>query len=315
MTPNKTAICLLAATIFLPSCGKNSSANQLASQTRASEQASVQLYNRAVAAEKAGQHDRAAKDFRAVYAKYPLCPVAETSAYRHATILERQGKLLEAFDAYDIVIRKYPACPNYAQAIKSQETIAHQAAQGHITNSFIGIKSRIDVKRSVSMLAGVRDNAPRAASADKAQFTIGEVYQTRSSGEADSARAISAYRKLTRDYPDSQYAPEGQYRIGQILLDAAKKGNQDSANLDRARRAFDDVLIRYPNSKRASDAKTQIAKLTSGNLQRSYSVAEFYRKKGQTASALFYYRETVKNTQPGPLRSKAQQWINTLSTQ
>jgi outer membrane protein assembly factor BamD (BamD/ComL family) len=223
--------------------------------------------------------------------------------------------LLDAFDAYDAILTKYPASPHYAEAIKRQETIAHQAAQGHIKNSFIGIKSRVDVKKTTSMLRKVRDNAPRAASADRAQFTIAEVHQSRGSGSTAAVRAIASYQQLVRDYPNSKYASESQYRIGTILLAEAKQGNQDSANLDRAKRAFDDVLIRYPSSKRAKDAKAQIAKLSSGDIQRSFEVAEFYRKKGQTQSALFYYRETVNKSKPGTLSSKAQGWINKLTAQ
>ena len=311
----KHAALLLAASILLPSCGVDPTAPQLASKTRAGESSAQGFYNRAIEAQNSGKSSRAAKDFKSVYSKYPLSPVAGDSAYRYAKIVESSGDLLEAFDAYNAVVTKYPASPHFAEAIKRQETIAHQVAQGHITNSFIGIKSRLDVKTTASMLSKVRDNAPRAASADKAQFAIGEVYQSRASGATGAARAIAAYRQLTRDYPDSKYASEAQYRIGTILLSEAKDGNQDSANLDRAKQAFDDVLIRYPNSKQATNAKAQIAKLSSGDIQRSFDVAEFYRKKGQTSSALFYYRETVSKSAPGPLRSKAQGWINALSAQ
>jgi len=247
---------LLSASILstlFPSCN-NSSPNtaQLASKTRAGEDSAQSLYRNALAAQQAGKSKRAAKDFRSIFVKYPLSPVAGDSAYRYAKILEKNGDLLEAFDAYDSVVTKYPASSHYAEAIKRQETIAHQVAQGHITSSFIGIKSRIDVSRTTSMLAKVRDNAPRAASADKAQFTIGEIQQSRGSGGTGMARAISAFRKLTRDYPDSPFA---------------------------------------------------------GDIQRSFDVAEFYRKKGQTSSALFYYRETLRKSAPGPLRSQAQSWI------
>ena len=311
----KQAAFVLGATIFLPSCGDSPDAAQLASNTRAGESTAQGFYNRGSASEKAGKYGRAMKDFKAITVKYPLSPVAADAAYRYAKLLERDGEPLEAFETYDAVLTKYPASPHYAEAMKRQETIAHQAAQGHIKNSFVGIKSRIDVKKTTEMLGKVRDNAPRAASAERAQFTIGEVLQSRGSGIKGDAQAISAFRQLTRDYPDSKYAPEAQYRIGSILLSQAKAGNKDTANLDRAKQAFDDVLIRYPNSKRAADAKREIAKLSSGDIQRSYDIAEFYRKKGQTASALFYYSEAVRKSKPGPLRSRAQAWINKLSAQ
>ncbi len=317
MTPIKFVIPLFTVSFLLSSCSRNRSESSpsVARDAQATANSAQGLYNNAIALQNAGKTDKAAKLYRRISSKHPLSSAADDSAYRYAQILENQGELLDAFDAYDVVVSKFPASPHYSSAIKRQETIAHQVAQGHITSSFIGIKSRIDVPRTTSMLAKVRDNAPRAASADKAQFAIGEVQQTRASGATGMARAISAYRQLTRDYPDSPFAPEAQFRIGNILLAQAKEGNQDTANLDRARRAFDDLLIRYPKSEQAKSAKTAIGKLASGDIQRSFDVAEFYRKKGQMASALFYYKETVKKSSPGPLHSQAQQWVKRLSGQ
>ncbi|MFT6861966.1 MAG: outer membrane protein assembly factor BamD [Akkermansiaceae bacterium] len=309
----KHAIPLFAACLFLPSCGGDLDAEPLASESRASEKTAQALYNSAYAAEKAGKLRRARSSYGKIVQRYPLFPSAPEAAYRWGKLLERDREPLEAFEAYDAILTRYPASPHYSESVKRQETIAHQAATGHITNSFVGIKSRIDLDKTAVMLGKVRDNAPRADSAEKAQYTIGKIYQTRGSGATGAAKAIAAFRQLTRDYPDSKYSPAGQYLIGEILLTEASKGNQDSANLDRAKRAFEDVTIRYPDTKQAKLAEVQITKLTSGDIQSSFDIAEFYRKKGQTSSALFYYRDTVNRAQPGALRSQAQKWIDSLT--
>lgn len=314
MTATKLVTPLVLILMLLPSCSLLRTQSQKPAPTTAPPSNIAQgLYNHALALQQAGQLKKAEKGFRDVFSKHPLSPLAGEAAYQYAQTLERQGELLDAFEAYHSVITKYPASDHYAQSIKRQEIIAHQVAQGHITSSFIGFKSRIDISRTTAMLAKVRDNAPRAASADKAQFTIGEVHQTRSSGDTGMVRAMDAYRQLTRDYPDSPYAAESQYRIGHILLSQAKDGNQDAANLDRAKKALDDVLIRYPKSTQAKLAKTELTKLASGDIQRSFDLAEFYRKKNQNTSALFYYQEAVRKSAPGPLRSQAQAWIQHLS--
>ncbi len=311
----KNAVFILASSIILPialpSCGGDPNAARLAGQTRAGEGKAQGLYNTAYANEQAGKLKAARKGYAAIGKKHPLAPVAAEATYRLAKLRERNAQPLEAFEAFDNVLKKYPASDHFAEAMKRQEVIAHQVAQGQIKNSFIGIKSRIDVSKTVKMLQQVRDNAPRNASAAKAQFTIGEVYQSRGDSKP---RAMSAFSKVTSDYPDSPYAPEAQYRIGEILLSQSRSGNQDSANLTRAKNAFNDVIIRYPSHKRAADARRQIAKLSSGDLRRSYDLAEFYRKKGQTKSALFYYRETVRNSKPSPLRSQAEAWIAKLGS-
>ncbi|MEN8774688.1 MAG: outer membrane protein assembly factor BamD [Akkermansiaceae bacterium] len=311
----KHAISLFAASSFLLSCGGSADSARLASDSRASEETAQAYYNAAVAAEKSGDYRKATKLFEKIVVRHPLCPIASDSAYRWGKLLERDREPLDAFKAYDAILARYPASPHYAEAMKRQEIIATQVAEGHITKSFIGFKTPIELKKSAEMLAKVRQSAPRAPSAAKAQYTIGRIYQSRGKGANDNALARSAFRELTRDFPDSKYAPDAQYRIGEILLGESKKGNQDSANLDRAKRAFEDVIIRYSDSKQAKMAQAQIQKLASGDLQRSYEIAEFYRKKGQISSALFYYQETVNRSKPGPLRTTAQEWMNKLSDQ
>lgn len=311
----KHVVAVFAASLSLLSCGGDVESARLASDSRASEKVAQTLYNSAIAAENAGKVGRAIKIYEKIVLRHPLCPAASESAFRWGKLLEKDDELLEAFEAYDAILVKYPASPHYAEAMQRQEIIATQAAEGQINNSFIGFKIRVSLKKSAEMLAKVRQNAPRAISAEKAQYTIGKIYQSRGNQTNEAALAINAFRELTRDFPDSQYAPDGQYQIGEILLGQSKKGNQDSANLDRAKRAFEDVLIRYPTSKQAKMAKAQIAKLASGNIQRSFEIAEFYRKKGQISSALVYYRDTVMRSNPGPLRTSAQGWINKLYTQ
>jgi len=300
---------LLVTLGFLSSCSSNLDNAQLASTVKAGQGKAKALYDQGRAAEAAGNSSRALRIYRTLSRDYPLSTAAPDAKFRQASLLDRSGKLLDAFDAYDSLLTKYPASPHYTEAIKRLEAVAHAAAGGSLkTSSLIGLKTRVEAKKAVMMLGKVRDNAPRSPSASRAQYTIGEVWQNKEK----FAQANAAYRKVVSDYPQSNYAPEAQFRVGQILLAEAKDGNQDSANLERARLAFDDLLLRYPKSKRAADARREIKNLSSGEIQRTYDIAEFYRKKEKTSSAIFYYRETVRKSQPGPLRSKAQAWIAKL---
>ena len=181
--------------------------------------------------------------------------------------------------------------------------MAHAAADGHIKNRFLGIKSRVDRDRASKMLAQVRDNAPRSKEAPKAQYAIAQLWEV----EKKEDRAIEAYETLLDEYPESNLTAEAQYRIGIILLSQSNRGNQNQANLDKADDAFHDLLLRYPNSKRAPDARAQISKIAGLDLQRSFDVGEFYYKKKQYTSASFYFREVVKQAPDGPLKNQANQ--------
>jgi outer membrane protein assembly factor BamD (BamD/ComL family) len=107
------------------------------------------------------------------------------------------------------------------------------------------------------------------------------------------------------DYPRSGIAPDAQFRIGEILLKQASEGNQDQANLDRAENAYRDLLLAYPSSEFAAQAKQRIATIGSRDLQSSYDIAEFYRKKEEMDSAAYYYQDVINRAPAGDLRNRA----------
>ena len=305
MSFRQPTLFLLAAG-FLSSCNSSINEAQLASTVDATQGSAKALYDSGRAAESSGKSKKAIKIYHKVSRIYPLSDSAADAKFREASLLDLSGALLEAFEAYDNLLSKYPASPYYAISITRQETLAQLAAGGDLKNpTFIGLKTRVGAKKATEMLAKVRDNAPRSLSAARAQFTTGEVWKN----EKKYDLSIDAFRQVVRDYPDSKYGPEAQFRIGKILLAQGLEGNQDSANLERSHRAFDDLLLRYPDSKQAGDARGEIAKLASNEIQRTYDVAEFYRKKGKTSSALFYFRETVRKSKPGTLHNRAKAWI------
>lgn len=300
----KTSL-FIASLALLSSCTQSLDSAQLASTVAAGQGEAQSYYDAGKVAQAAGKNSKALKLYKKVTKEYPLTVVAADAQYRQASMLDQSGKLLDAFNAYDGLLSKYPNSPHYSVAINRQIALANAAAGGSLrTPTFIGLKARLDPKKTVGMLAKVRDHAPRSPSAAKAQFTIGEVWVNDGKIEA----AIPAFQKVVTDYSESSLAPEAQYRIGELLLKEAEEGNQDQANLDRARRAFDDLILRYPGTKRARDAKRELSKIASGNIERTYEVAEFYRKKGNNASAAYYYSEVVRNSKPGPLHNKAKAW-------
>jgi outer membrane protein assembly factor BamD len=308
MSFRQTTLFLLAAG-FLSSCTQSIDEAQLASTVDATQGSAKALYDSGRAAETAGNSKKAIKIYHKVSRIYPLSASAADAKFREASLLDLSGELSHAFEAYDELLSKYPASPYYAISITRQEILAQLAAGGDLKNpTFIVFNTRIEAKKATEMLAKVRDNAPRSPSAARAQFTIGEVWQKKKKYDL----SIDAFRQVVRDFPGSNYGPEAQLRIGKILLAQGLEGNQDSANLERSRRAFDDLLLRFPDSKQAGEARHEIAQLASGEIQRTYDVAEFYRKKGKTSSALFYYRETVRKSKPGPLHNEAKAWIARL---
>lgn len=255
-----------------------------------------------------GKLARAAKLFGKVADDYPLADVAAQARFNQAQLLDELGEPLKAFDAYQKTISRYRSTKLYAVAMRRQEEVAHATAAGEIRNSFLGMRTKVDKDKIVAMLEKVRANAPQAASAPRAQFAIAELQQSR--GEAPEA--IAAYQKVVTDYPSSREAPEAQYRIGAILVKQAENGNQDRANLNRAREAYLDYLARYPSHTHAAQAREAVAKLGNQSVQRNFEIAEFYRKGGEKDSAIFYYQQVLRQQSAGPLRDQASRRLQEL---
>lgn len=258
-----------------------------------------------------GKNGKALSSYKDVAKDYPNSAAAPEALYAQAHLLDQEGDLIKAFEAYQQLIANYQASNRYSSALKRQETVAHAAANGVIKNSFLGMKTRIAPSKVETMLGQVRDNAPQARSAPKAQFAIGKVWQN--SGNAE--KAIAAYRRISSDYPDSAQAPEALYQIGEVLILKTKKGNKNKANFDNATNIYNELIQRYPNHKRSADARKRIKSLRGQEIQRSFNVAEFYRKKGENTSAIFYYKEVIQKSKSGPLRDQATQRIAELEGQ
>ena len=259
------------------------------------------LYQKAKDADTAGDTKKAIKLYKQAADRYPLGADAQQARYRQAELLAQQGETVKAFDAYQEFIERYQGSGLYAKALERQATIAQSAADGEIKTSFLGLKSRLDTQKVVGMLEKIRTNAPASPTASKAQFGIGELYQSRGKGN----EAIDAFRKLVRDFPDSREAGEGQYRIGAILLQQSEHGNQNQANINSAREAFLDHLQHYPGHAKNSQARAQLAKLSGLDLQRSFDIAEFHYKKQELGSAKYYYNDVLSHAKTGALADKA----------
>jgi len=297
--------------VLLASCGGDEDAPPLIGSVGTNPELASSLYNEAQAAEKDGKRSKAIKLYDKLADEMPTSVHAADARFRQGELLEQEGDIQKSFEAYQDFIVRYNNSNLYEKALTRQAAMAQSAADGHVKTSFLGLKASISDEKITDMLAKVRQNAPRSPTASKAQFTIGEVWESRgNSGAANKATA--AYRELVVEYPDSKEAPEAQFRIGKILLDQAKRGNQDQANLDRAKQALQDYVRQYPGHHRVGEARSMISNIGGQDVERSFEIAQFYERKGDTGSAKFYYEEVLRQSKYGPTHDKAKARLSAL---
>lgn len=300
-------VSLSVATLFVVSCG-SSDTPILAENLQSASSEGETLYQKAKQADDAGKTGSAIKLYKKTADRYPVAPSAGQARLRQAQLLDQQGETEKAFDAYEEFLNRYPGSSQYTTALNRQASMAQEAADGDLKNSFLGLKTKISLDKTVTMLGKVRDHAPKSATAAKAQFTIAEAYQA----DKKYKEAIAAYRRLVNDQPGSSLAPESLFRVGQLLMAEADRGNQNQANLDLAREAFNDYLIQYPGDSRNGEARRAISNLDSRDLQKAFDVGEFYLKSGKPESAKVYYRDIVKRTGSGKLHEASKARLKEL---
>ncbi|MDC0087914.1 outer membrane protein assembly factor BamD [Akkermansiaceae bacterium] len=307
-----SGITLISACI-ISSCSTTNNATKplVSSGTAPSSRTSLANTQLALAQtyEQAGNTKKALSTYASVSKKNPFSAEAAEASFSQARILDSQSETSKAFDAYQELIKRHPSSKYYGKALKRQEEIAHSTADGVIRNNFLGLKTKIPTSKIVDMLGHVRDNAPSAPSASRAQYTIGQLLHQ----DDNYVAATEAYQKMAVDYPSSKEAPEALYQRGEILVLRAEKGNQNKANINSARDTYNNLIDRYPNHPRAKDARARISSLGGQAIQRKYDTAEFYRKKGQNTSALFYYNQVRRETKSGALHDLAKQRAAELS--
>lgn len=291
----------IALASMVVSCSNTDDQLPIAGTAKTSEGAGLQAYKEAKAADDAGDVSKAIKLYGKMATKFPLASPSPQARFREAELCEQKGDIVKAFDAYQTTIKRYPSSPLYAKALDRQARMAQSAAEGTIQTSFLGLKSSLPIDKTATMLSQVAANAPRSKTASKAQFSIGELYRAKHK----TKESIGAYRQVVHDQPDSIEAPEALFRIGQIHLEDADRGNKNEATLELAREEFYDYLIQYPNHMRNAEAKKLIASIDSRELQLSFDTAQFYEKTGKLGSAKVYYREVLKHSKTGKAHDAA----------
>ncbi len=69
----------------------------------------------------------------------------------------------------------------------------------------------------------------------------------------------------------------------------------------------------YPGSNRAGDARKKVTEIGGRDIQRSFDIAVFYDKKGNSTSAAFYYQEVLRRSNSGDLHNRAKKRLAELN--
>jgi outer membrane protein assembly factor BamD len=141
-----------------------------------------------------------------------------------------------------------------------------------------------------------------------AQYGIGQALEKSGSITA----TVNAYQQVVDRYPNSDVAPNAMYQIGYVYFQASRDTGYDQTAAVRAQEAFEDFLLRYPNSEKVPQAQDNLKTLQSRKTQNSYAIAKFYDKQKNYKAAYVYYNEVIQQQPDSPDAEKAKQRMDQI---
>ncbi|MEI9998616.1 MAG: tetratricopeptide repeat protein [Verrucomicrobiota bacterium] len=228
-----------------------------------------------------GQRDAALKAYKGLLRRWPLSFFAPEAQFRVGKILEDEGDFYNAFQAFQKMVAKYPSSDYFPQALNEQYRIANLYLAGEPQRIW-KIPVGPSMQRTIEMYERIIKNAPYGDYAPQCQFDIGLADEK----QRKFTDAVDAYQLVLDNYPTSSVAANAQYQIGYAWMKSSLNGDYDLGAAKKAIDAFQDYLVRYPNSDKAEQATENIRRLGQKQTQGAYDVAKFYEDAAQPARGL-----------------------------
>jgi outer membrane protein assembly factor BamD len=288
-----------AATVYRPGEGFHSEDED----SGVLEQSASEQLQKARALEAEGNLKKAIGAYRALIKGFPGSGASPQAQFKIAELCEQIGEPERAFKAYSQYIADYPRGKEFDSVVEHQFGIAKAFLNGERRKLF-GVKAFPSMERAQKMFEEIVKTAPYSKFAPLAQFNIGMALEK----QTRYPEALAAYQLTVDKYPNDDIAGDAQYQIGYVQMHLIDTGSNDRAARVKARDAFEDFLVRYPQSEKVQQAQANVTKLSDRNLKKTLEVARFYNKTKNYKAAVIYYNQILqdgKNTPEGEEASKS----------
>jgi outer membrane protein assembly factor BamD len=236
-------------------------------------------------------HDyaRAGASYRLLVRRFPRSDIAPTAQYNSGRMYQHQGKLDVAFNEYQGLVEKYPRSSEFEPALEAEYNIAKAYLDGKRVDVY-GVPTLPSMPKAQEMFRKIVTNAPFSKIAPLAQYGIGQALEKQGS----IVSAVNAYQQVVDRYPNNDVAADAMYQIGYVYFQASRETGYDQTAAVRAQEAFEDFLVRYPNSSKVAQAQDNLKALQGRKSTDSYNIARFYDKQKNYKAAYVYYNEVLQ---------------------
>lgn len=245
-----------------------------------------------------GRLRRAESTLDDIVQRHSLSPAAPKAHLMLGEIMERRNSPRDAFKQYGKIVERYQDSELYATALNRQLAIATSAAKGKPMGKVLWMISvPMESGVVIDWLRSVINNAPYADMSATAYVVLGEYLLKQKKYE----EAIGVYMKLVENYPDSKYAPSAQMMVAQLWAASRLRGNQNLVNLDKAREAYEEFTLRFPDHADASKARAGAAQMQRYLVEQELEVGRYYLERAhEYGSAQFCFENVIRQKEQNP---------------
>ncbi len=236
-------------------------------------------------------------------------PGAPAALFNSARMYEKQGKLEKAFHDYQTIVERYPRSEHFEPALEAEYTIAKAYLDGRRVDVY-GVPTIPSMAKAEEMFKKIVTNGPFSKIAPLAQYGIGQALEK--SGSITSS--VTAYQQVVDRYPNSEVAADAMYQIGYVYLQASRATGYDETAAVRAQEAFEDFLVKYPNSHKVPQAQDNLKTLQGRKSNDAFNIARFYDKQHNYKAAYVYYNEVLQQQPDSQQATRAKTRMDQIRT-
>ncbi len=119
----------------------------------------------------------------------------------------------------------------------------------------------------------------------RAKLAIGDSWYAEG-GSAAYAQAENEYKDFITFFPNMPEAAEAQLKVADIHYKQMEKADRDYTHAKRAEDEYRQVLLQYPDSKLADQARIRLLQVQEVLAEREYRIGRFYYMRGSWAAAI-----------------------------
>ncbi|TPE43771.1 outer membrane protein assembly factor BamD [Pontibacter mangrovi] len=166
------------------------------------------------------------------------------------------------------------SCSNFQQLLKSNDVSKkYQAALEYYEQE--------DYYRASQLLDQVTDLLAGTEEAEKAQFYRAKAHYL----QGNYILSDAYFRNFYTTYPRSPFAEEAMYLQAQSLYEQSPSFEEDQTPTRTAIEAYEEFLVRYPNSERAGQVNKTLEELYTKLDKKDFNQAQLYYKLRKWRSA------------------------------